>query len=154
VARIGAVIGSIWNQRSFQVNCLDLKKHSRWLEELQVFGTIIFETEVPTDEIAFKSAKDNTYHRTLVPYILFKTGGDLETTLEFAEDYRIESDFVYLSFVKLQLVVGEKHDTQIGNRFEKMDSALAIICNRELLAQKLTEMISLVSPYDYEGIYY
>ena len=36
IARVGVCLGSLWNQRAFQVNCMDLAKHFRWLQEFQL----------------------------------------------------------------------------------------------------------------------
>jgi hypothetical protein len=38
IARIGSVAGSIWNQRIFQVKCMDLVRCCRWLHEFRLLG--------------------------------------------------------------------------------------------------------------------
>jgi hypothetical protein len=38
IAKVGAMVGSIWNQRSFQVNCMMLAQHARWLQELTLLS--------------------------------------------------------------------------------------------------------------------
>ena len=40
IARVGVCMGSIWSQRAFQVNCMDLAKHFRWLQEFQILRNI------------------------------------------------------------------------------------------------------------------
>lgn len=38
IARVGVKAGSIWSQRTFQVNCLVLVKHARWLQEMSLLS--------------------------------------------------------------------------------------------------------------------
>lgn len=87
IARIGAMAGSVWNQRNFQVNCLDLIQHSRWLQELKLL-------EIPCDDNTLRNTGNagGEQVRKLVPYLLLKTHGDLATVIEFAQQYRIEGN--------------------------------------------------------------
>lgn len=87
VARIGSMVGSVWNQRNFQVNCQDLVQHARWMQELTIL-------EIPFDDGALRGSSNfgGPAVKKLVPHLLFKTSGDLETALEFARQYRIEGN--------------------------------------------------------------
>jgi hypothetical protein len=134
IALVGSVSGLIWNQRAFQVNCLGLVKHTRWLQEFLLL-------EIPFDESLIRS-KDIQYHKSMIPYIIFK--GGLDIALEFAEEYTIEDDYCLKQNILQQLLLENFDRFRVIKTLEKVQ-------NRELLVKFLMDLIDMMSPYDYEG---
>ena len=142
IARVGVSMGSIWNQRQFQVNCMDLAKHFRWLQEFQLL-------DIPVEESKLRSHNDTLYQESLIPSLMFKSGGDLELALLFAEEYKIPEDSVYKTYIHIELF--QSHDAAKPN-FAKLENIIKLVTNKEKLAQNLKEWYLCVSCYDYETL--
>ncbi|KAJ3342515.1 hypothetical protein HDU91_000530, partial [Kappamyces sp. JEL0680] len=140
MATIGAVAGSVWNQRMFQVNCLDLVQQTRWMHECQ-----LLEIEFEDSLLRCAPSVGGAQQRQFVPSLLKKTGGDLESVLEFARYYRIEDDYVYIEAIKLLL------SKPVVDR-ERVTAICAQVANKDKLKSVLHDCRLALSPYDYEGI--
>ena len=92
IATIGSAAGSVWSQRSFQVHCESLAQCARWWQEFRVL-------DIPFVEALFQETGSN-YQKSLVPMLLYKTGGDLDLVLEFAQVYHISG---YLALTEMTL---------------------------------------------------
>jgi hypothetical protein len=100
-----------------------------------------------------KSTTDTWHQRTLIPYLLIKSGGDLELTLSFAEQFHIENDFVYSQCVLQELVIHSISERDPTLRFARIESMIASIANKELFVQFLMKQcLNKLSPYDYEAL--
>ncbi|KAH9273082.1 hypothetical protein BASA83_004659 [Batrachochytrium salamandrivorans] len=150
VAKVGAMAGLIWSQHDFQTNCQRLAVHARWWQELQLL-------DISFDQARYQASNNGDYQRELLPQFLLKTGGDLETVLEFASYYHIEDDFVYFHLVKQQLFNGlnEAHYApgDIPKHHIRIASVMTDISNKDKFVQLLLdECIQHISCYNYEDI--
>jgi hypothetical protein len=99
-----------------------------------------------------KNTNDTSYHRTIIPYILVKSSGDLELALCFAEQFQIESDYVYSQFALQELVIFPTNGN-LAARFSRLESITSSISNQILFAQFLSKQCMMkLSPYDYEAL--
>ena len=150
IAQIGSMAGLIWSQRSFQVDCQTLAVHARWWQELQLLN-------IPFDESKFRStAGSGEYQRSLLPLLITKTGGDIETALQFSSYYHIEDDFVYFEFIKQQLFgeyPADQYESGTMHHHVRIASVVADIANKERFIAVLSdECLPKISPYNYEDI--
>ncbi|KAJ3321537.1 hypothetical protein HDV06_004073 [Boothiomyces sp. JEL0866] len=143
IGNLGALAGKHWNQRNFQVNCLQLVIHSKWLQELKLL-------ELPCEEMLFKAQtpQGDEYRRAIVPYLLFKTG-DLSVGEDFADQFNIEMDYVYKKYIQQQLFI----HSEDSDRDSKVVFAIEKYTNKMLLLDVLTkEYFVKMSSYDYQGL--
>ncbi|KAJ3000086.1 hypothetical protein HDV02_000734 [Globomyces sp. JEL0801] len=145
IARVGAIAGTLWSQRSFQVTCLDLIKNSHWQNELQTL-------EIPFEDNIFRnSTNGNTSAlKVLVPCLLYQTRHDLELVLDYGECYLLEPDFIYLEYIKQLLSI--KLDFPPREQiFKKVKHAINQVANKQKLGTfLLIDCFEKASPYDYE----
>ncbi|KAJ8323671.1 hypothetical protein O5D80_007560 [Batrachochytrium dendrobatidis] len=150
VAKVGAMAGLVWSQHDFQANCQRLAVHAGWWQELQVL-------EIPFDQAKYQASVNGDYQRELIPHILQKTDGDLETTLAFSQYYHIEDDFVYFQLVKQQLYhLTDTFECAAGDTPKHhvcIASIMTDISNKEKFIQLLiNECLYQISAYNYEDI--
>jgi hypothetical protein len=81
-----------------------------------------------------------------------KSSGDLELALCFAEQFHIESDYVYSQFVLQELVISPTL-SNAALRFTRLESIAHSVTNQALFAQFLVKQCLVkLSPYDYEAL--
>ncbi|OUM65122.1 hypothetical protein PIROE2DRAFT_7928, partial [Piromyces sp. E2] len=144
-ASIGALVGRVWNQRNFQVGCLEAGKHAKWFYQFKCL-------DIPFSQTLFKNSENNDYQRSLISCFLLKSNLDIFTVLEFARNYHIEDDFVILEYIKLMLI--EKNDSSVTEDYKsKIVGVIDEIANKEKLLAMLTDIcLPQVSPYDYDKL--
>ncbi|KAI8911677.1 hypothetical protein EDD86DRAFT_203002 [Gorgonomyces haynaldii] len=126
IASIGAVAGSVWNQRSFQVHCQQLAQNARWWQELKIL-------QIPFEESQFQGE----HLKKLLPQLLLKTE-DLQTGLEFCDQYNIPHDDCLLEYIEQQFL---KND-------HKVQEALDLVTNKQRLIQFLAkDMLEKLESY-------
>lgn len=145
VAEVGAVAGSVWSQRTFQVHCQTLANSARWWQEFRLL-------DIPFNETQFQETGTN-YHASLIPMIIFKTKGDLMAAYEYTDAYHIQYDVALFEYIKQQfLTFVSKGASDYDSRHSLIITAIADCTNKALLVKMLlTQCEPNLSPYDYEG---
>ncbi|KAJ1531269.1 hypothetical protein HK096_007286 [Nowakowskiella sp. JEL0078] len=129
IATVGEYVGAAWSQRSFLVNCSELATNARWFTQFKLL-------DIQFDESEFRKNRMGEYHRLFVPQLLERTQGDLLTTLEFAQTYQVEDDFVIFEYIKLLLLSNNDRYNTIQNQIV---GVIDDVVNKELLLTVLLE---------------
>lgn len=144
LARIGAVVGQVWNQKTFYGSCIDLVEQSKWMQKFKALG---IDFDLSTLRPSSLTTGGDASQKKLIAHLLSKTNTELSICLEYARYYRIEDDFVYFELVK-----------QLCLRFNLQDnlarfySTTGSVVNQDKLIDVLTNISNQMSPYDYEGL--
>jgi hypothetical protein len=122
------VLGSVWSNRTFQVNCEGLKQCARWWKEFGLLG-------IQFSEQQFREGGNAEYFQQFIAPLLEKT--DLENALEFAQTYHLSEDGVLFEFIKWQFLVWV--DSQ--DRHSMIASAILNVANKGKCAEYLLSVI-------------
>lgn len=155
VAQIGMDAALIWHQQTFYQECNMLHVNAQWWSRLSQLA-VPFDYKLFRDStcgpasLKRNSTAKSTYQRQLLPTLLEKSGFNMALTLDFAQTYGVEEEFVYHLSIEAWLL--HPKASQDSNYQLKVQEVSKYLPPEELHTLLTHQVLPKLSPTDYERI--
>lgn len=132
---IGSDVARAWQEMAFLHQCTELIGNAKWWHQLRLLA-------IPFESKWFQNdTKESNSIKRLLPVLLEKTNGDLETVLAFARDYQMEESFPCLLYLERVLLHDDQYKRKLSNVLDSI--------HQTHLIQVLVHLFPKISSFDY-----